>query len=46
LAEANDLLRGAVTVEADLMRSRLSTLTASDIQRFEQDGRRLEAPDS
>jgi hypothetical protein len=38
LAEANDLLRGAVTVEADLMRSRLSTLTASDIQRFEQDG--------
>src|SRR5690348_14672182 len=38
LAEANDLLRGAVDLEADLMGSRLTTLTSSDIQRFERDG--------
>jgi hypothetical protein len=38
LAEANDLLRGAVKVEADLMGSQLRTLTASDIHRFERDG--------
>jgi hypothetical protein len=38
LAEANDLLRGAVSLEADLMGSQLTTLTSADIQRFERDG--------
>jgi hypothetical protein len=32
------LLRGAVNLETDLMASELSTLTSSDIQRFERDG--------
>jgi hypothetical protein len=38
LAEANDLLRGAVNRETDLMESQLTTLTSSDLQRFERDG--------
>jgi hypothetical protein len=37
-AEAHDLLRGAVNLETDLMGSELTTLTSSDIQRFERDG--------
>lgn len=38
LAEADDLLRGAVTTETDLMGAQLTTLASSDIQRFERDG--------
>jgi hypothetical protein len=38
LAEAGDLLRGAVKLETDLMGSQLTTLTSADIQRFERDG--------
>jgi hypothetical protein len=38
LAEANDLLRGAVNPEADLMASEPIFLTSSDIQHFERDG--------
>jgi hypothetical protein len=38
LAEADDLLRGAVNRETDLMESQLTTLTSSDLQRFERDG--------
>jgi hypothetical protein len=38
LAEANDLLRGAVNLETDLMGSEFTTLTSADIQRFERDG--------
>jgi hypothetical protein len=34
----NDLLRGAVDLEADLMGSQLTTLASSDIQCFERDG--------
>jgi hypothetical protein len=37
-AGANDLLRGAVNLETDLMRSQLTTLTSADIRRFERDG--------
>lgn len=37
-AEANDLLQGAVNLETDLMGAQLTTLTSSDIQRFERDG--------
>lgn len=32
------MLRGAVYLETDLMESQLTTLTSSDIQRFERDG--------
>jgi hypothetical protein len=38
LAEANDLLRGAVHREAYLMGSQLTTLTSADIRGFERDG--------
>jgi hypothetical protein len=37
-AEANDLVRGAVNLEADPMGSQLGALTSSDVQRFERDG--------
>src|ERR1700683_2304551 len=37
-AEANDLLRGAVKLETDLMGTELTTLASSDIERFERDG--------
>jgi hypothetical protein len=37
-AGANDLLRGAVNLEADLMGSQLTTLTSSEVHRFERDG--------
>jgi hypothetical protein len=38
LADADDLLRGAVTLEANPMKSQLTTLTSADIGRFERDG--------
>ena len=38
MAEANDLLRGAVNLETDLMGSQLTTLASADIRRFERDG--------
>ena len=38
LPDANDLLRGAVNLEADLMGPGFTALTSSDIQRFERDG--------
>jgi hypothetical protein len=38
LAGTDDLLRGAVSREADLMGSQLTTLTSADIRRFERDG--------
>ena len=38
MAEANDLLRGAVIGETDFMGSQLTTLTSSGIERFERDG--------
>jgi hypothetical protein len=38
LAGADDLLRGAVSLDTDLMGSLPTTLTSSDIQRFERDG--------
>jgi hypothetical protein len=38
LAGADDLLRGAVPQEADLMGSRSTTLTPEDLDRFERDG--------
>jgi hypothetical protein len=34
----DDLLRGAVRPEADLMAAQLSTLTSDDVRRFERDG--------
>jgi hypothetical protein len=34
----NDLPRGAVYQEADLMASQLTVLTPADVQRFERDG--------
>jgi hypothetical protein len=38
LAEADGLLRGAVNLETDLMGAQPTTLTSSDIRRFERDG--------
>jgi hypothetical protein len=38
VAEADDLLRGAVNQETDLMRSQLTALSSADVERFERDG--------